>query len=126
MHSRENQWDPHDGADDKESLTKCLLNVEDSFQKCSHSVGSVPLVHDSVYNQKFCAVLDTGAEISLVTLSALRHVNYSSVTVLSDRHVCDLVGFSGEVTSVTGTVKYVFKWDRIPCVNFSNLQLFQI
>ena len=63
----------------------------------------------SVNNQKVYAVLDTGVEISLVMLSALQHVNHSSVTVLSDRHVCDLVGFSGEVTSVTNTVKICFQ-----------------
>ena len=102
------------------SHTKCLFNVEDSFKKCSHSVGSIPLVLVSVNNHKPCAVLDTGAEISLVTLSALWLV--SLVTVLSDRRACDLVGFSGEVTSVAKQLKYAFKWDCIPCVNLSSLQ----
>jgi hypothetical protein len=55
-----------------DELTKALLTVDTSSKMCKHPVSSLPQVWVSVGLHNLCAVLDSGAEISLVSVSTVQ------------------------------------------------------
>jgi len=63
-----------------------------------------PKLHCGLLGKQFCAVLDTGAEISLITESVLDMLGTEeSVRVCEDRF-CDIVGLNGRSIPITKTV----------------------
>ena len=74
-------------------------DVHDEYKSitCGHNLGSQPVVRVSLGLFHTCALLDTGAEISLVsavTLNAIKN-NVEVQRVEETGEICDIVGFSG-------------------------------
>ena len=94
--------------DDASSDSDCsLLNIEECVF-CGHGVSSLPQISVSFGNNRLCALLDTGAEISLVSVSALGTIALFSTLSILEESLCDIVGFSGERTSISQTVELSF------------------
>ena len=55
-----------------ELIDPCIV---DSGIPCDHSFSFLPQIYVSVSSQKFCAIFDTGAEISRVSLSAVMRMS---------------------------------------------------
>lgn len=71
---------------------------------CQHLAGKLPMVNVSLGDQGFCAVLDSGAEISLISSSVLGELWGVVPLVVVDEHPCDIVGFSGTKCPIAQTV----------------------
>ena len=95
-------------VDQTDALTRKLLSINNQYKYCSHPVSSLPQVCVTFGVQRLCAILDTGAEISLVTVSALEIISNECKFIINDEHICDIVGFSGKKTSVMQTVELSF------------------
>ena len=97
-------------TDDESDSEPDLLLHRVQEQCCSHSVSSLPQVHVSIKDSRLCAIVDTGAEISLISQSGLKFVRNSMVgeSNVSKGHVCDIVGFSGKKTAINETVDLKF------------------
>jgi hypothetical protein len=86
-----------------------LLTIDEDCKYCSHTVSSLASVSVSVNKHRLCAVFDTCAEISLVSISGLKLIQESIDVDIHDEHVCDIIGFSGVKTPITITVELSFK-----------------
>ena len=93
-----------------EELTRCLLNIDRNVSFCEHTFSSsLPQISVSSNDRKFCAVLDTGAEISLISESALEVFRTSTECTVENEYVCDIVGCSGGRTAIDQTAIVQFK-----------------
>jgi hypothetical protein len=101
-----NKSQDHYSSEDEEveQLTKQLLFVELNSSVCVHDVGIQPQLYVSIESFKFCAVLDTGAELSLIGQSALDIIVKTRPTLVLCERLCDIVGFSGERTPIERVV----------------------
>ena len=64
-----------------------------------------PTVRVTVDNLNFCALIDTGAEVSLITRSVLTEINKISNVSTSNDSRFEIVGFSGKRSLVTETAE---------------------
>jgi hypothetical protein len=74
------------------------------LNNCGHSVSHSPQVTIAINDSKLCAVLDTGAEISLISASALELIQVERSSEVRNRLVCEIVGFTGLKTPITQTI----------------------
>jgi hypothetical protein len=98
-----------DSGSETDDLTKSLLTIDHSRTICNHPISSLPQVWISIADHDLCAVLDSGAEISLVSVSALELACKLDAGI-SRKHenLCDIVGFSGKLTPITQSVEMSF------------------
>lgn len=95
--------EPESACDD--SAVSCVPVLLAEQMSCCHRPGSSPLVPATVGDLSFCAVLDTGAEISLVTDTVLSLISsYQDINVVR-QNVCNIVGFTGCEISIKQTVE---------------------
>ena len=94
--------------DEAKELMKRLLFIDESSKPCSHPVGSLPAVQVSMGEYRLCAILDSGAEISLVSQSVLDSIRTSCSFQVQSEDMCDIVGFSGARTAVVQSVELLF------------------
>ena len=101
---------PNDSSDDEEyhELVKNLLEVNTSsdqpYNYCCHNKDSLPRISITIGTDVFCGILDTGAEISLVSKSV---VDKLDLPLLNER-LCNVIGYSGELVPITQTVNVDF------------------
>ena len=84
------------------SLSDVLCN---NINNCNHVMGSLPVIRVTVGENRPCALVDSGAEISLVTEGALDCILREMIVHVVDRDLCELVGFSGKRYRVTQIVE---------------------
>lgn len=77
---------------------------EEDYQLCAHSESGLPQIDVSFGDHKFCAILDTGAEISLVSESTIEALSGLVDQRPETERLCDIVGFSGEFTEINQTI----------------------
>ena len=96
------------GATELDQL-KSLLLVTDEWY-CSHEVPPQPLVRVTVSNSKYCAVLDTGAELSLVTKSVMSRLQTSTEmdVTIEEELLCDIIGLTGNRVRISQTAELSF------------------
>jgi hypothetical protein len=102
--------DLSDDSGGEEQYVKNLLNVNtvvnDSNVPCAHNTYNItqPQVKVIIGKFEFCALVDTGAELSLVSDKVLTQLKDNSVPfIVKSEHWCDLIGLSGVKTPVTRT-----------------------
>ena len=89
-----------------ELIYPCIV---DSGIPCDHSFSFLPQIYVSVNSQKFCAIFDTGAEISLISLSAVMRMSDTMDVEINREALCSVFYFSGETTKISYTVDLTFK-----------------
>ena len=74
---------------------------------CTHNFGSLPRVAVSWYGCRLCALVDSGAELCLISESALERMNVAKEVEIKKSGTCQLHGFSGKthVVKETATLK---------------------
>ena len=82
------------------------LTSDTSISYCSHGQDALPGIMVAIDNDRFCAILDTGAEISLVSRSVIEKLGLQ----VSQERLCNVVGYSGEVVPITETAEINFKF----------------
>jgi hypothetical protein len=82
------------------------------LNNCGHNVSRSPQVTIAIGDSRLCAVLDTGAEISLVSVSALKLIQPERCSEVRNKLVCEIVGFTGLKTPVTRTIDLMFTIGR--------------
>jgi hypothetical protein len=97
-----------DDDDAHELILDHSLYVEKAPKFCAHIPSSLPQVCASFGELQYCAILDTGAEISLVSKSALESLGTDVEFNLLKERVCDIVGLSGVRTPIEYTVELKF------------------
>ena len=75
---------------------------------CNHAECTVPRVAVSFGNRKLCAILDTGAQISLISTAALQMISEIQPVNVIRENVCDVVGFSGQRETISHSVYLSF------------------
>ena len=95
---------PNDDINDKHPVEDELL-VVNNCKMCSHSVSRLPMIMITVNDYDVCCVLDTGSEISLVSMSALEKLGIDYQEKIVNEHVCDVIGFSGVKTAIKQTIE---------------------
>ena len=104
--------------DTDDELVLNLVNENSTSLHCNHLSNFVmqPQVSAQVGNYKFCAVLDTGAEISLVSESVLIMLNIQTI-VTADRLVCNIVGLGGATVPISKVAMLQFNFNdyQMPC-----------
>ena len=68
-------------------LAESLMYIDEAAVFCPHPVSRLPQVTVSFGSNNYCAVLDTGAEISLITRSALNAIREHTRTIGEMRYV---------------------------------------
>ena len=84
-----------------ETMLEIDIHKDDDSVLCSHVCGNQPVVHVSVDCLKACALLDTGAEISLVSQGFLDRVANCIEVQVEEEQSVDIVGFSGHRRAVS-------------------------
>jgi hypothetical protein len=117
-HSTEN--DLCDYSDGEEQLVKHLLNVDavqtDPNISCVHGNYNFtqPQVTVRIGGYNFCAMIDTGAELSLVSDNVLTRLKLNSVPFIENsENLCSIIGLSGVKTPITKTVMLRFSLGSI-------------
>ena len=80
----------------------------DNVNDCSHSGCQLPQVTAFFPNLKLCAVLDSAAEISLLSESALKLISSNFPVDINNGFVCNAIGFSGDTHIIDRTVELTF------------------
>ena len=76
--------DEDDLSDSDGQVIESLFSV-DGVVSCNHAISSLPYINASVGSNVFCAILDSGAEVSLVSVAALKVLNkLVEIEVVSD------------------------------------------
>ena len=75
------------------------LSVNKIVSNCKHST-SLPHVTVSLNDCVLCAVVDSGAELSLISESALEKMRASGTINVYDKKLCEITGFSGSKFAV--------------------------
>ena len=77
--------------------------------KCDHLIESSPIIHLTIGNFQPCALVDTGAELSLVSERTLKIISDLVPVEIIDERLCDIEGFSGKTCPI----------ERVAFVKFS-------
>ena len=85
----------------------CNIVLSDSVS-CEHDVGKQPVIYVAVDGLESCALLDTGAEISLISQDCLDKLQAKSKIRVVNERVCDVVGFSQVKYPVTSIAEVKF------------------
>ena len=106
-----------DNVDDNNfDFENVSINIVDSSKyDCSHIDCSLPQVNITKGDVKCCAIIDTGAEISLMSSSILDRLNKNVPVQVVEGHMCDIVGFSGHRKTITRACE--------TCLNIDNFKL---
>ena len=112
-------YDPFDADEDDEyaELLEKLLYVDPSLEFCKHEPSELPHVCISMGNQNFCAILDTGAQLSLVSKYVLDKLSESNDIILKDEYLCDIRGFSGVKIPIMQTAELSFDFGSYSVAN---------
>ena len=92
-----------------ENLVDKLLTAGSELSFCEHKHLSMPEIFVSIGNAEFCAVLDSGAEISLVNESVLDRIKDVGHCKIKKERLCDIIGFTGGICAVEETVELQFE-----------------
>jgi hypothetical protein len=85
------------------------LDLTTNFvNECTHAECQLPQINVTFDERKLCAILDTGAEISLISVSAVDHIKQVMPVHVTRERVCELVGFSGHRKVIDETVELSF------------------
>lgn len=95
---------PLDNDDDFEELSDTNM-MQCNVAECEHSVSDRPVVILHSNQNKICALLDTGAEVSLICESVLPSVEYNNMLLTESVSV---MGVSGKMEDVTRIVEINF------------------
>ena len=76
---------------------------------CNHPGCSLPKVSANLHGLSFCALLDSGAEISLIAESALNSVRRAAPVIILREIVGNAIGFSGDEYIIDETVELTFR-----------------
>lgn len=91
----------HDDEDDHVCTTDAKLFEE--MPECGHSLGGQPAMNVGIGGENYCALLDTGAEISLINenvLKSLAQYSYSNVGQAPG----EMIGFTGKREVLKGSI----------------------
>ena len=104
----EGSWSAISDPEDEEVLS--FLNIDTNLKYCDHECSSVlPQVGLKFGDNVLCSVLDTGAEVSLLTKTGLKMLEQAGSIMVESGYWCSIVGCSGEVTALEHTVDVEFK-----------------
>lgn len=76
----------------------------ENISTCLHSFSKLPTIGVLIGEHSFCAVLDSGAEISLISAGVLGKLEKSIFLNVVEEHPCDIVGLSGARCVISQTV----------------------
>jgi hypothetical protein len=99
--------DVDDTSELDEELTHLLLI--DDVDVCEHKPSSQPQVFITINNRTFCAVLDTGADINLVSHDVINTLQPDFDIEILNEEQCSISGFSGITVPITQTLRLKFK-----------------
>ena len=85
------------------------LFVGTAVIKCNHDVSMRPQVHVDICDKKFCAIFDTGAELSLISREVIDVIGNVSDLNLKKERLCNVIGLSGVHTPIEETVALACK-----------------
>ena len=93
----------HSDFDDVDAIAD--MSIVNTFVSCNHNNYAQPQVAIYVGSNKFCSVLDTGSQISLISESVLDAVNRDEVIFpVKAERCCDMVGLTGKRVPLDKTV----------------------
>jgi hypothetical protein len=89
----------------------------DNHKTCEHGSLPQPQVYLKIDNFRFCAVLDTGSEISLVSQEVVDILKNSDLVKVEGKfeRVCDIIGLTGFKIPITRTVNLEFVFGKTNC-----------
>jgi len=107
---KKDAYDPYDTEDELvDSLTEDLCNYKLVRKSCEHKSVALPEIVITFGDTHLCGIMDTGAEISLVSSSVVEQLKVECGSIIvTDEYVCDIVGFSGQHTAVRQTALMSF------------------
>ena len=73
--------------------------------KCDHIGSSLPRVTVSSGEHQICGLIDSGAELSLISESALNKLKSNGKIEVVQKPICEIRGFSGKIFMIKETVK---------------------
>ena len=84
------------------NVKQCLYS---NRKTCSHAQSQEPVIGIYINELLFCAILDSGSEISLISRGVINSINSDGTycAIIND-HVCDMVGLTGHKTSINESV----------------------
>ena len=85
-----------------------ILMTAKYLDLCNHECASHPQVIIEYGQIGFCGLLDTGAEISLVSGVALERISCSGLQ-MEEENMCDIIGISGVKRAISQVVRLQFK-----------------
>lgn len=100
---------PCDAVDVMDDVVSGQLIIQNNAIFCPHTDSQLPRVRVSIGDRDVCAVLDSGAQLSLVSASVLDVIGDSIPVDIIDGHVCDIIGFSGHRETVDRSIDFTFK-----------------
>ena len=98
-----------DDVDDNLHVVNSQFHIDDGLACCDHEISSLPTIYLTFGQQKFCAILDSGAQTSLVSAAAAERISKELAVEVIHGYVCDIVGFSGEQSAITKSVEMPVK-----------------
>ena len=91
-------------CDEDDNQLECMSTLFINTQTCVHDITSESMVQVGVGDSSLCALLDTGAEISLISEGALKEVQTRMDIEVVRKNLCEVVGFSGKCFPITKVV----------------------
>ena len=110
--------------DDAEINLENTANNDHHILNCNHKRGNQPMIRVSVDSLRPCALLDTGAEISIITEDCLSKIQNCTEVEVCESESVDIVGFSGQRCVASRVARFKFtigssedKFHRFAVVN---------
>ena len=105
------------GSDEMDYFESLLRVSEGQF--CSHGCPPQPHVNLCVESLRLCAILDTGAELSLITQGVVEKLSTLSIYSVKRRErLCDIVGLTGSRYPITETIEVSFAMGNVQVESF--------
>jgi hypothetical protein len=80
----------------------------DTINVCTHAGCQLPQIKVKFGDLDLCAILDTGAEISLISVAAIDDIKRGMPVNVTKERICEIVGFSGHRKVIEQTVELTF------------------
>lgn len=127
-----------DSFESDEELSNIFL--AHAINKCDHDEGAHLMVDVQCSSLCFCAVVDTGAEISLMSVGALDRLKSLQEVQVIQENMCEIVGLSGvrepiggvvEIKVKVGSFEFMHRFavvsaDVVPCCFILGLDFFKV
>ena len=95
----------NDVEDNDVNVVNNQLFVDNGLTCCDHGISSLPMIYLTFGENKYCAILDSGAQTSLVSSAAIDEISKEISVEVLHGHICDIMGFSGDQSAVARSIE---------------------